>query len=85
MVKCLSAVNRNCILKGVQVPLQVKIQRIRIWRGAWRPWSESFSTCPLGMTGVTENMWPNMRAFQTVTNNPCPHTDAELLLAFFQL
>jgi hypothetical protein len=25
-------------------------------------------------------MWQNMRAYQTVTNNPCPHNNAELLL-----
>jgi hypothetical protein len=25
-------------------------------------------------------MWQNMRAYQTVTNNPCAHINAELLL-----
>jgi hypothetical protein len=25
-------------------------------------------------------MWQNMRAYQTITNNPCPLTNAELLL-----
>jgi hypothetical protein len=25
-------------------------------------------------------MWQNMRAYQTVTNNRCPHINAELLL-----
>jgi hypothetical protein len=30
MVKCLFVVNRSCIHEGVQVPPQVKIQRIQI-------------------------------------------------------
>jgi hypothetical protein len=36
-------------------------------------------------------MWQNMRAYhQTITNNPCPHINAQLLLVvstqyFFQL
>jgi hypothetical protein len=25
-------------------------------------------------------MWQNMQAYQTVTNNPCPHINVELLL-----
>jgi hypothetical protein len=25
-------------------------------------------------------MWQNMRDYQTITNNPCPHINAELLL-----
>jgi hypothetical protein len=25
-------------------------------------------------------MWQNMRVYQTITNNPCPHINAELLL-----
>jgi hypothetical protein len=25
-------------------------------------------------------MWKNMRAYQTIKNNPCPHINAELLL-----
>jgi hypothetical protein len=55
-VKSLSVVNRSCILKSVQVSPEVKIQRIQIWRGAWRPCSGSSSTCPSGMTAVTENI-----------------------------
>jgi hypothetical protein len=56
MVKCLYIVNRSCIHKCVQVSSQVKIQRIQIWRGAWRPCSGSCSTYPSVMTGVTENI-----------------------------
>jgi hypothetical protein len=29
-------------------------------------------------------MWQNMRAYQTVTNNPCPHINAEPLLVSTQ-
>jgi hypothetical protein len=25
-------------------------------------------------------MWQNMQAYQAITNNPCPHLNAELLL-----
>jgi hypothetical protein len=97
---------------------QVKLQRIQIWRGAWRPCSVSSSAYTSVMTDETENishstrvphscsdcqwyifqwLWrimqeeisvvvacksmrQDMRAYQTVTNNPCPHIDAELLL-----
>jgi hypothetical protein len=27
-------------------------------------------------------MWQNMRAYQTITNSPCPHINAELLLVY---
>jgi hypothetical protein len=29
-------------------------------------------------------MWQNVQAYRTVTNNPCPHIDAELLLVCTQ-
>jgi hypothetical protein len=29
-------------------------------------------------------MWQNLRAYQTITNNPCPHINAELLLVSIQ-
>jgi hypothetical protein len=29
-------------------------------------------------------MWQNLRAYQPVTNNPCPHINAELLLVSTQ-
>jgi hypothetical protein len=29
-------------------------------------------------------MWQNMRAYQTITNNPCPHINAQLLLVSTQ-
>jgi hypothetical protein len=55
VVKCLFVVNRSCIRKGIQVPPQVKIQRIQI-RQAWRPCSGSSSTYPSVKKGVVENI-----------------------------
>jgi hypothetical protein len=46
IVKCLFVVNRSCIHRGFCVSPQVKVQRIEIWRGAWRPCSGSSSTYP---------------------------------------
>jgi hypothetical protein len=51
IVKCLFIVNRSCIHKGFYVSLQVKIQRIQVWR-AWRPCSGFSSTYPSVMIGV---------------------------------
>jgi hypothetical protein len=56
MVKCLFVVNRSYIHKGVQVCPQVKIQRIQIWRWAWRPCSGCSCTYPSVMIGVAENI-----------------------------
>jgi hypothetical protein len=56
MVKCRFIVNRSCVHTGFYVSPQVKILRIQIWRGAWRPCSGSSSTYPSVMTGVTENI-----------------------------
>jgi hypothetical protein len=33
---------------------------------------------------VCKSMWQNMRAYQTITNNPCPYIIVELLLVFIQ-
>jgi hypothetical protein len=46
MAKCLFIVNRSCIHRRVKVFPHVKIQRIQVWRGAWRPCSGSSSTYP---------------------------------------
>jgi hypothetical protein len=45
LVKCLFAVNRNCIHKSFEGSPQVNILRIQIWR-AWRPCSGSPSAYP---------------------------------------
>jgi hypothetical protein len=127
MVKCPSLSTGAAYIRVFfLVSSQVKIQRIQIWRGAWRPCSGSSCTYPAVITGVIENishstakcvgtpshmyhihaltpagtsasrftrisvvvtcksMWQNMRAYQTVTNNPCPHIDAKLLLVSTQ-
>jgi hypothetical protein len=55
-VKCVFVVNRSCIHKGFQASPQVKIQRIQIWRGAWRSRSGSSSAYPSVTIRVTENI-----------------------------
>jgi hypothetical protein len=51
VVKCLFFFN-----KGFLGAPTGRIQKIQIWRGAWRPCSGSFCTSPSVMTAVTENI-----------------------------
>jgi hypothetical protein len=38
----------------------------------------------ISLVGACKQMWQNMRAYQTITNNLCPHINAELLLVSMQ-